>query len=155
MLEVLGLYLSIIASGMIKFVLPMTLGKAAGLPMPVTMLLTVISMMITVSIITYGGQPVRDWLVRRFARNRKLFTKRNRRFVKVWRRWGVSGVAFLTPVLLSPPIGTMLVVAAGAKRNQILIYMLVSAVFWSVTQTFFWYVAVDWLQSLNWDWLPF
>lgn len=144
MLKTLGIYLTIIASGMVKFLAAPAMGPAMGISMWEAMILAIISMMLTVSIITFGGQRLRDYLIRKFSkRKKKRFTKRSRRFVKIWKRWGVPGVAFLTPLLFSPPIGTMLVVAVGAKRRQIMLYMFLSAVFWSVVQTYIWYQLAD------------
>ncbi|MEZ5067446.1 MAG: hypothetical protein R2847_02715 [Bacteroidia bacterium] len=37
----------------------------------------------------------------------KIFTKRNRRIITLWRKYGLFGIAFITPVILSIPIGTI------------------------------------------------
>lgn len=66
---------------------------------------------------------------------RKIFSKRNRKFVRIWRRYGLIGVAFLTPVLLSIPIGTIVANSFESNKLKIFIYMFCSIVFWSVTFT--------------------
>jgi len=69
-----------------------------------------------------------------------LFTKRNRRFVIFWRKYGLFGVSFLTPLVFSPIIGTLLVNAFGGSKKKIITYMLISAAFWSFLLTKFSYL---------------
>ena len=66
---------------------------------------------------------------------KKLFTKRNRRIVKVWKKYGLVGIAFLTPVILSIPIGTVVANSLVSDRKKIFLYMFVSVLFWSVLMT--------------------
>ena len=140
--EVLS-YLVILLSSMVKFAAAPIFGVMNDVPIGISMLIAVTGMMLTVTILAYGGPTVRNWLLNLFAKKRKRFTKRNRQFVRVWRKWGLSGVAFLTPLLFSPIGGTLLAVAVGAKRRRIMLYMFVSAVFHSVVQTILWYQFYD------------
>jgi hypothetical protein len=63
---------------------------------------------------------------------KKIFTKRNRNIVKLWKKYGLYGIAFLTPVILSIPIGTIIANSLVDNRKKIMLYMFVSLVFWSV-----------------------
>jgi hypothetical protein len=65
-------------------------------------------------------------------RSRKIFTRRNRRFVRIWNRYGLIGVAFLTPVVFSIPIGTIVANSLVRNKRKIFVYMFFSVVFWSV-----------------------
>ncbi len=69
------------------------------------------------------------------SKPKKIFTKRNRKFVIIWKKYGLVGVAFLTPILLSIPIGTLLANSLVSNRKKIIIYMFFSILFWSVTMT--------------------
>jgi hypothetical protein len=51
----------------------------------------------------------------------------------------------LTPVILTPIGGTLLAVGFGSPRPKILLYMLISAGFWSVVLTFSIYLGHEWL----------
>lgn len=62
---------------------------------------------------------------------RKIFSSRNRRFIKIWRTYGLIGIAFLTPVIISIPIGTILANSLVHNRKKIFLYMFVSILFWS------------------------
>jgi uncharacterized membrane protein len=63
---------------------------------------------------------------------KKIFTRRNKTIVKVKHRYGLPGIALLTPLLLSIPIGCFIAVRYFKNKHQILIYMFCSILFWSV-----------------------
>ncbi|MEP7264701.1 MAG: hypothetical protein ABI772_09385 [Bacteroidota bacterium] len=67
--------------------------------------------------------------------SKKIFTPHNRRIVKVWRKYGLFGIALLTPVILSIPIGTIVANSFVSNRKKIIIYMFFSVLFWSITMT--------------------
>ncbi len=127
----LGKYLTVYFASMLKFVGGPTIGAAVGLTFFETVILTILGMMTTVLVISFFGPRFRSWLNKIFRRDKKLFTKRNRKFVIFWRKYGLFGVSFLTPVIFSPIVGTLLVNAFGGSKTKILGYMLISAIFWS------------------------
>ncbi|MFM7016648.1 MAG: hypothetical protein ACKOX3_10005 [Bacteroidota bacterium] len=63
--------------------------------------------------------------------SKKVFTKRNRRLVTIFKKYGLFGIAFLTPVLLSIPIGTIVANSFENKKRKIFLYMFISILFWS------------------------
>lgn len=71
----------------------------------------------------------------REARRRKVFTRRNRRIVKIWRSYGLTGIAIITPVILSIPIGTIVANSLEPNKKKIILYMFLSIVFWSLAMT--------------------
>ena len=64
--------------------------------------------------------------------NKKKFTRKNKIIVSVKMRFGLWGIALLTPLLLSIPIGCFLAVRYFQHKQKILIYMFCSIIFWSV-----------------------
>ncbi|MCE3279424.1 MAG: hypothetical protein K0S44_1615 [Bacteroidetes bacterium] len=64
---------------------------------------------------------------------KKAFTKKNKIIVWVKMRFGLLGIAFLTPFLLSIPLGCFLAVRYFDGKQRILIYMFTSVLFWSVS----------------------
>jgi hypothetical protein len=68
---------------------------------------------------------------------KKIFSKRSRRFVKLWRKYGLLGVAFLTPVVISIPVGTVILNLFEDHKGKIFLYMFFSIVFWSLVLTGF------------------
>lgn len=66
---------------------------------------------------------------------RKLFTRRNRRVVRIWKRYGLIGLAALTPIIFSIPIGTFFMTKLEKNKQKIFMYMLASICSWSLILT--------------------
>jgi hypothetical protein len=150
MIEEFGKYCAVFSSSMFKFVLGPVLGAVSDLPVWEASVLTVLGMMTSVIIFSLLGEKIRKVVFKRFYQNRKVFSTKTRKRVRFWRNYGLKGVAFLTPVLFSPIIGTMLASSFGESKTRILTYMLISSVFWAVILSFFFHHAINFLplQSL-------
>lgn len=129
-------YFSVYILSGVKFIFGPTLGILVyELPVLAVVLLTALGMMTTVYLFTFFGTPIRKYMRRFQKKDRKVFTKRNRSFVKIWKKYGLKGVCFLTPLILTPPGGAILINVLGAKKSLILKWMWVSAIFWSTVIT--------------------
>jgi len=117
---------------MLKFILGPLAGYGLGLNMFVTMIASLAGMMTVVVVITYSGQIFRDRIERFF--NKRLREGKIARFVE---KYGLAGVAFFTPLFLTPIGGAILALGFLAKhtKQQILFYMLVSGAAWSAIFT--------------------
>ncbi len=120
---------------MFKFIAGPLGGYLAGFDYVGTVALTVAGMMSSVFVFTFLGKALKQHVLTRLFRNRRKFSTRNRRFVRIWRKYGTNGVAFLTPVILTPIGGTLLMTSMGTPRSKIMMTMLLSAVFWSMIIT--------------------
>lgn len=69
------------------------------------------------------------------SEKRRIFTKRNRRIILIWKKYGLTGIAIITPILLSIPIGTIIANSLESRKSKILLYMFLSILFWSVAMT--------------------
>lgn len=136
----LGKYISVYLISMLKFVGGPSIGAAVGLSFFETFLLTVLGMMTTVSIISFISPGLRKWISTKFKRDHKVFTKRNRKFVIIWRKYGILGISFLTPLILTPILGSLLANAFGGSKRKIFGYMLASAIFWSFALSKFFHI---------------
>lgn len=123
-------YFAIYGSSMLKFIAGPLIGAASGLSFWQTALLTAGGMMTTVGIFVWAGHPLRKYLIQRFGSGKK-FSPRNRRFVKVWGKYGLPGLAIITPLILSPMVGSMIATGLGGKPSRIMIWMGISAVVWA------------------------
>jgi hypothetical protein len=119
-------------SSMLKFIFGPLGGYAAGFPLIITILVTVAGMMTVVLLFTFFGNWIREKIIHRFFKKRKTFSPGNRKFVTIWKRFGLIGVAALTPLLLTPIGGTILAVSSGSPKEKIILYMFISAAVWSV-----------------------
>ncbi len=136
MLEEILIYLMIYGSSGFKFVFGPIIGASYGYSVFFTGTLTILGMMTTVYVFTYFGTYIRHFTQRVFrSKDKKVFTKKNRKYVELWLKYGVAGMSFLTPVLLSPLGGAILVNAFGGKKKDIIKYMWMSSIFWGYPMT--------------------
>lgn len=117
---------------MFKFIAGPSLGYAAGYNYLTTVAITVAGMMSSVLLFTFLGKLLREKIINRYFSNRKIFSRKSRRFVKIWHTYGEIGVAVLTPLLLTPIGGTIMLTSTGTKKKRIIIYMLLSGGFWAL-----------------------
>jgi hypothetical protein len=66
---------------------------------------------------------------------KKVFTARNRRIIRIWQSYGLVGLAALTPIIFSIPIGTFIMTRFESNNKKILWYMLISITCWSLLLT--------------------
>ena len=140
-------YITIYLLCMFKIIFGPTMGYAAGLHPLESVGLTVAGMMTTVVLFSFLGKRIRNKFMVLYFKPKKVFTKRNRRFVKIWRKYGEFGIAFLTPILLSPPGGTLIAIALGGTPRKTIFYMFIWSVFWSFVITYAFYYAGDGFQT--------
>lgn len=69
--------------------------------------------------------------------NKKIFTRRNRRIVRIKQKYGLAGIALITPFLLSIPVGVFLVVRYYRTSKTKFLYLIASNTIWSVIYTGF------------------
>ena len=67
--------------------------------------------------------------------SRKIFTPRTRKMVRIWRKYGLIGMAALTPMLFSIPVGTFFMSRMEKNKRKILLYMFISVTSWSLILT--------------------
>lgn len=137
MVEILK-YISVYLISMVKFFGGPLTGISLGLSFIETLLFTVAGMMTSVVIFSLIGRAFSEWYsVWRRKKKSAVFNTRNRRIVKVWQKFGVTGIAFLTPVIFTPILGTIVAALFGASHKHIFMHMLWSSVFWGATLTLF------------------
>lgn len=68
-------------------------------------------------------------------KQKKKFTKSNRRLVMLKSKYGMPGIAILTPVLLSIPIGTFLTAKYYGKKRANYFLLALGQVVWSFIYT--------------------
>lgn len=76
---------------------------------------------------------------------RKVFSKANRRLVRFKSRYGLPGIVMLSPVILSIPLGSFLVVKYyGISRVNIQL-LITGQIFWSFVYTIFYTQFKTWV----------
>lgn len=132
----LALYATVALASTLKFIGGPLAGVALGLSWWETGLCSAAGMMFTVVSMVLFGDVVRAVAARLRKRPARLFSKRARFAVKVWRRTGIIGLAALTPVLFSPVGGAILAASFKPKKRRLFPAMAVSAVAWGLVISF-------------------
>ena len=134
---------SVYLSAMIKFIFGPIGGKAAGLHLITTMVVTAAGMMTMVVAFTYFGEYLRAKILHRFFPKRESTEKSPKKRSAFFTKYGLAGIAFLTPIILTPIGGTLLAVSVSSNREKIILYMFISACAWSVILTLAVYFGYD------------
>jgi hypothetical protein len=77
-----------------------------------------------------------EFMRRKNTEQKLIFTRKNKRYIKVKQKFGIIGISFLTPVLLSIPIGTFIAIRFYKRKPSTLIYLTSSVILWSLIISF-------------------
>jgi hypothetical protein len=69
---------------------------------------------------------------RHLIHRKRIFTRFNRRVIRVKQRFGLAGIAFITPILLSTPLGAFLAERFFRDKRKIIIYLSCATIFWGL-----------------------
>ena len=132
--EILKVITIVVLPSGLKFFLGPIFGYLAGYHIVIRLIGTVAGMMLSVVAFTFFGDLIRVAIIKWFKpkKKKKTFTTGNRRIVTIWKKFGLAGIAALTPVLFTPIVGAIVAVSFGPPKKQIILYMLMSAMVWSV-----------------------
>ncbi|WP_162340916.1 hypothetical protein [Cyclobacterium salsum] len=132
MSEYLITFLGIYFLCLFKFIAGPLLGYAAGFGLWEIVAVTVSGMMTSVVLFSFLGEWFKKNWVLITRKKSKTFSKKTRSIIKVWHKFGVWGIAFLTPVILTPIGGTVVLTSFGIDKKKILFAMLISSLFWAI-----------------------
>jgi hypothetical protein len=96
----------------------------------------------------YLSEKILAWWKRTFRRSdrhiledeqqeKKIFTRKNRRIVRIKQQYGLIGIALVTPFLLSIPVGVFLVVRYYNTSKKKFHCLIASNLIWSLIYTGF------------------
>lgn len=119
-----------IATGL-KFIAGPITGFSLGLAWYETVLFTWLGAMIMVTIIITSGKAILGLVSKYRTSKPKLFSKRVRYAVDIWRRFGIKGIAALTPLIFTPIGGSLLALSFKVPTARILFFMGISSLIWA------------------------
>jgi len=130
-----GAYFAVMAASSVKFVAGPLAGFGLGLSMVETIVCTWVGMMTTVTIMLTVGRFLVHQISRLSVQKPKLFSGRARYAVRVWQRFGIIGIAVMTPLLFTPIGGSLLALSFKVPTARVLFFMAVSGIFWAIVFT--------------------
>lgn len=122
--------LSTAAAGALDVWVGIFTGVALGLHPVSSGAVSIASALVGVTLVVVAGERLqgRIYQSRRLARGRE-------RIERVWKRYGIPGVALQAPLLTGPLLATVLALGLGAPARPLLIWMLTSIVLWGAALT--------------------
>ncbi|WP_078382212.1 small multi-drug export protein [Sutcliffiella halmapala] len=122
------------------------IGVAAGLPaLPVT-ILAFLGNILTIWLLILLIDRVKLWLQRRKEKKGKeVSEKREKRAATIWKKYGLPGLAFVSPILIGSHLGVILAMSFGGTRKQITIWMTFSVIVWTVGMGIASHYGIDFL----------
>jgi membrane protein YqaA with SNARE-associated domain len=115
---------------MLKVVFGLFGGYAAGLNVFTTMFITFAGMMTSVVVIVFFGSLLEKSFLKAWFARREEKARHSK-----WKKYGLAGIAILTPLLLTPIGGALLALVSGYPRARIVLYMFISASVFSILAT--------------------
>ena len=122
--------LSTAAAGALDVWVGIITGVALGLSPLLSGAVSVASAVVGVTLVVAAGERLQG----RLYRSRRL-AKRRERIERVWKRYGIPGVALQAPLLTGPLLATVLALGLGAPPRPLLGWMLASIVLWGAILT--------------------
>lgn len=122
--------LSTAAAGALDVWVGIFTGVALGLHPVLSGIVSIASALIGVTLVVLWGERLQG----RIYRSRRL-AKRRERIERVWKRYGIPGVALQAPLLTGPLLATVLALGLGAPPRALLRWMLASIALWGAALT--------------------
>ena len=99
---------------------------------PELVISSIIGGILGIILFTQIGYDIERWLIKRFPNYFKKFSWKNRHLVRIRRKWGIWGIAFLSPILLGLPLGVTLSLTLTTDKMKIIKPMIISVIGWSL-----------------------
>ena len=122
--------LSTAAAGALDVWVGIITGVAVGLSPALSGVVSIASALAGVTLVVALGARLQQLIYR----SRHL-AKRRERVERIWKRYGIPGLALQAPLLTGPILATLLALTLGAPPRPLLLWMLASVVFWGVVLT--------------------
>jgi len=141
--ELLLNYLLIFLWSGFKFMVGVVIGYGSGLSFWEQFLVTMAGGIAGCVFFTYLGDAVKRLWTKFFSKKNKQEAtgldadeapkgSRRKQFIQnLWNRFGLVGVALITPPFLSPPFGTAIAIGFGTPRRKVIIYMSLAMIIWA------------------------
>jgi membrane protein DedA with SNARE-associated domain len=148
--EILKAITLVFFPAMLKFILGPLGGYFGKLNIATTIISSVAGMMTAVAVITYSGDWVKKHLLHRFARPKDP-NKPPTFFSRVLAKYGLAGIAFFSPLFLTPIGGAILALSLNKPKEKIMFFMFISASAWAIVFTLGIYFFLDQIR----DWIEY
>lgn len=84
----------------------------------------------------YFGKQIAKAFGKYFKRKKPRSFSSKRRLLTFWLKYGLIGVALITPPIISPPVGVAIALSFREKPKKIITYMAISVLLWAALLAF-------------------
>ncbi|MFE5322979.1 small multi-drug export protein [Paenibacillus sp. NPDC056579] len=131
------MWTSVVGTGVLELWAAIPLGFTLKLNPVTTAVLSALGSMISAVIVIFFGTSLRNWLIRRFQSKKG---GRGGSMARIWDKYGIPGLGFLSPLLTGAPLGAAIGISFGAEPKKLFVWMATGIIFWSAVLT--WAVAM-------------
>ena len=120
-------------SGVVELWLAVPMGIALKLNPILIVAVSASSAILAVLIVAFLGDSLRSkFIAWRYGEDKKFESSR---IHDVWNKYGVVGLGLLSPLLFGAPIGTAVGITFGASKDNLILWMSMGIIIWSVGLT--------------------
>jgi hypothetical protein len=124
---------TVFALGAVEFWLAIPAGFAFGLNPAVSCVTTIAGGVIGVLVVLLPGERIGAWLARR--KDGKPRSKEPGRALRIWKKYGLVGLAFFSPIFPGAPVGALVALSLGSPKLKVLAWFSLSVIVWSAGVT--------------------
>ncbi|MEK8131655.1 small multi-drug export protein [Paenibacillus filicis] len=123
---------SVFGTGILELWAAIPLGLALQLHPILVGVLSAAGSIFSAVVVIFFGTSIRNWLVRR-THNKN--GGRGGRLSRIWDKYGIPGIGFLSPLITGAPLGAAIGISFGADPRKLFVWMTIGIVFWSAVLT--------------------
>ncbi|GAA0301903.1 putative membrane protein [Gracilibacillus halotolerans] len=124
------------------------IGVAAGLPAVPVAILAFAGNILTIWLLILMMDHVKKWMKNRKEKKGKdIPEKRQKRAANLWKKYGLPGLAILSPFLIGSHFGAILAMGFGGTRKRITFWMTISVTGWTIIMGIASYYGIDFLYQ--------
>lgn len=117
----------------------------AGLPWIPVFIIGLFGNLLTVFLLIIFIEQFQNWRSKRKKVSESKDNKRSIRAEKLWKKYGLPGLALLGPFFVGSHVTTLVSMTLGSTKKKTLIWMSTSITLWSLAITMLFYYGVDFL----------
>lgn len=130
-MDLLWKWATVFGTSMLELWAAIPIGFVLQLSPVETAILSAAGAIVSGAIVIYLGGSLREWLLKRIEKKES----RKGRMARIWEKYGVIGLGFLSPLLTGAPLGAAIGISLGAPTGKLMFWMAVGIVVWSVILT--------------------
>ncbi|MGM7700563.1 small multi-drug export protein [Pseudalkalibacillus sp. Hm43] len=119
------------------------IGIIAGLNPWVVILVSLLGNLLTVLLVILLIEKITIWLEKRREKKGKVAKKRSERAERIWKKYGLPGLALFGPILVGSHLAAFLSMAFVQNKRMVAFWMQGSLILWAVVTGVLTYYGVD------------